>query len=139
MSRLQAKITELMAQKKINAVDIETETGLNRNTVYSIIAGNSKNPSAHNLQLIAKALGVGLESILVSEEDVQIDLLSHQQMQTFAQATNATVGTIIKKELNFSFDKLLNLIKEVYQYSLKSDPPSVDARFIDWLIEKHKG
>ena len=67
MASLQVKISELMAQKKINAIDIEKETGLNRNTVYSIIAGNSKNPSAHNLQLIAQALGVTLESILIDD------------------------------------------------------------------------
>ncbi|HJD64513.1 MAG TPA: helix-turn-helix domain-containing protein, partial [Rickettsia endosymbiont of Sericostoma sp.] len=39
---------------------MEKKTGISRNTVYSILYGSSKNPSATNLQLIAKALDVNL-------------------------------------------------------------------------------
>jgi len=138
MANLQAKLSQLMTEKKITAVDIERETGLNRNTVYSIIAGNSKNPSAHNLQLIAKALNVNLESILIDYEDANLDSLSPQQMQAFVEATNTTVSIIIEKELNFSLNKIITLIKEVYQYSIKVDPPCIDTRFIHWIIDKHK-
>jgi transcriptional regulator with XRE-family HTH domain len=138
MVNLQKKITELMTQKKINAVDIEKETGLNRNTVYSIIAGNSKNPSAYNLQLIAQALGVTLESILIDEGEVEISSLSNQQMQAFADATSITINKIIEKDLDFSLIKLISIIKEVYQYTLKANPPSVDDRFVDWLLDKYK-
>ena len=132
------KFRELMAQKKINAVDIEKETGLNRNTVYSIIAGNSKNPSAHNLQLIAQALGVTLESILIDEEEIQISSLSDEQMKAFADATSSTINIIIARGLNFPLNKLISIIKEVYQYALKANPPSVDDRFVDWLLDKYK-
>ena len=138
MASLQTKISELMAQKKINAIDIEKATGLSRNTVYSIIAGNSKNPSAHNLQHIATALGVTLESVLIDEEAMQINSLSVQQMKAFADAANATINIIIEKELNFSLNKLLLIIKEVYQYALKSNPPYIDNKFINWLLDKHK-
>ena len=138
MASLQVKISELMAQKKINAIYIEKETGLNRNTVYSIIAGNSKNPSAHNLQLIAQALGVTLESILIDEEEIQISSLSDEQMKAFAEATSSTINIIISRGLNFPLNKLISIIKEVYQYALKANPPSVDDRFVDWLLDKYK-
>ena len=138
MSSLPKTISQLMERKKINALDIERETGLNRNTIYSIVAGGSKNPSAQNLQLIAQALGVTLESILMDEEEVQINSLSEQQMQAFAQTTNATINIIVAKQLNFSLDKLISIIKEVYKYTLKATPPSVDDRFIDWLLDKYK-
>jgi len=138
MVSLQVKISELMTQKKINAIDIEKETGLNRNTVYSIVAGNSKNPSAYNLQLIAKALGVTLESILIDDEEIQISSLSNQQMKAFADASSTTINIIIKKELNFPLSKLISIIKEVYQYALKADPPCVDDKFVDWLLDKYK-
>lgn len=137
MASLPAKICELMTQKRINAVDIEKETGLNRNTIYSIIAGNSKNPSAYNLQLIAKALGVTLESILVDEEETRTATLSNQQMQIFADAASTTVSVIISKERNFPLSKLICIIQEVYQYALRVDPPCVDDVFIDWLLDKY--
>ena len=138
MSSLPKKISQLMTSKKINAVDIERETGLNRNTVYSIVAGRSKNPSAQNLQLIAQALGVTLESILMDEEEMRINSLSEQQMQAFAATTSATVNIIVANKLNFSLDKLISIIREVYKYTLKATPPSVDERFIDWLLDKYK-
>ncbi|MDC0864357.1 helix-turn-helix transcriptional regulator [Rickettsiaceae bacterium] len=138
MSSLPKKISQLMTNKKINAVDIERETGLNRNTVYSIVAGSSKNPSAQNLQLIAQALGVTLESILMDEEEMRINSLSEQQMQAFAATTSATVNIIVANKLNFSLDKLISIIREVYKYTLKATPPSVDERFIDWLLDKYK-
>jgi len=138
MSSLPKTISQLMERKKINAIDIERETGLNRNTVYSIVGGSSKNPSAQNLQLIARALGVTLESILMDEEEVHINALSEQQMQAFAHTTTATINIIVTKQLNFSLDKLISIIKEVYKYTLKATPPSVDDRFIDWLLDKYK-
>ena len=138
MASLQIKISELMAQKKINAVDIEKETGLNRNTVYSIVAGNSKNPSAHNLQLIASSLGVTLESILIDEESTPVTDLSNEQMKAFASAAHTAIDTIISRKLNFPLPKLISIIKEVYQYALKSDPPCVDEKFADWLLDKYK-
>lgn len=138
MSKLSARISKLMNQRNINAIDIERDTGLNRNTIYSIVAGSSKNPSAHTLQLIAQGLGVTLESILVDEESIQISSLSEEQMRAFAETTNATINIVISKQLNFSLDKLISIIREVYKYTLKASPPSVDDRFIDWLLDKYK-
>lgn len=137
MINLQKKISTLMAEKNLSAADIERKTGLNRNTVYSILAGNSKNPSAHNLQLIAKSLDVSLESILIDEEEIKIGTLTFEQMKVFDTATNSTVNLAIKKEVNLSLSDLLSIIKEVYQYTLKADLPKVDDRFVDWLIDKH--
>ena len=138
MATLQDKISHLMTERKVNAIDIEKETGLNRNTVYSIIAGNSKNPSAYNLHLSASALGVTLESILIDEESTPVTDLSDQQMLAFASAAHITIDTIISKKLNFPLPKLISIIKEVYQYALKTEPPCVDEKFADWLLDKYK-
>ncbi len=138
MSSVTKRIISLMERREVNAVDIEKRSGLSRNTVYSILAGNSKNPSAANLYLIAKALGVTLESLLIDEEEIVIDSLSEEQIVAFSDTTSSTINTIIAKKMIFSLDELIALIKEVYQYTLKSNPPSVDDRFIDWLLEKNK-
>lgn len=138
MSNLQIKLNELMTQKKLSTADIERETGLNRNTVYSIISGTSKNPSAYNLQLIAKALGVNIESLLLDETDIKTNIITYEQMKVFADAAHATVNIVIKKEMDCSLNKLISLIKEVYEYSLKSNPPCVDEKFIDWLLDKEQ-
>ncbi|WP_341763799.1 helix-turn-helix transcriptional regulator [Candidatus Tisiphia endosymbiont of Beris chalybata] len=130
------KINELMTQKRISAIDIEKTTGLNRNTIYSIISGTSKNPSAHTLQLIAKALDVSLDSIFIEEEEFKGELLSMEQMEIFSNATSATIEILIERNLNFPFTNLIDLIKEVYQYSLKKQ--SVDSTFINWMVDKYQ-
>ena len=138
MTNVQGRINELMTQKKITVLDIEKNTGINRNTIYSILSGTSKNPSASNLQLIAKALGVSLQDILVDEAEIVNDHLNSDQMETFRDVTAATINIIIKKNKEMPLDKIVSLIKEVYQYSIKLDPPSIDNRFIDWIVDKNK-
>jgi len=138
MGALRARINELMAEKKITAVDIEKATGLKRNTVYSITAGTSKNPSVHNLQLIAKALNVSMETLMLDGGTVGEELLTAEQMNAFGDSAKAVASVAASKDYHFNMDKLIFLIKEVYQYSIKISPPAVDERFIHWLLDKHK-
>jgi transcriptional regulator with XRE-family HTH domain len=134
MVNLQIKLNSLMIQKNINAVEIEKKTGISRNTVYSILYGSSKNPSATNLQLIAKALDVNLEALVVDNE-VNLEVMTVDQMKIFSKSTSVTINMLTEKNLNFSFTNLTALIKEVYEYSLKKQ--SVDNTFINWMIDKY--
>lgn len=134
MSKLQFKLSELMTKKKITPTDIERRTGLNKNTITSILTGTSKNPSANTLRAIATALDVSLEFIL-SDGDISIDALTPEQLRLFSEATAATVNFIIEEKIKFSFNKLITVIKEVYDYTLKKQ--SIDKIFIDWTVGKH--
>jgi putative transcriptional regulator len=136
MANLQLKLSELMTQKNITISDIEKLTGLNKNTINSILTGASKNPTANTLRAIAKALDVSLEFIL-SDNEINIDALDKNQMKIFSEVTSKTIDIIINKNLSFTIDKLNSLIKEIYQYSVKVDPPYIDERFIHWIIDKH--
>jgi len=136
MANLQLKLSELMTQKNVTISDIEKTTGLNKNTINSILTGASKNPSANTLRSIAKALDVSLEFIL-SDDEMNIEALNKDQMKIFSEVTNATINIIIDKDLNFTIDKLNALIKEIYQYSVKINPPYIDDRFIHWIVDKH--
>ena len=100
------------------------------------MTGASKNPTANTLRAIAKALDVSLEFIL-SDEEMNIEGLNKDQMRIFSEATAATINIIIDKDLRFTIDKLNTLIKEIYQYSVKINPPFIDERFINWIVDKH--
>lgn len=139
MSAISKRISELMQQKKISALDVERSTGLSRNTIYSIINGNSKKPTAHNLQLIATALGISLESILLDEKESFIGKLNVEQLKTLETITTHVINLVIQRNLCLSFDSLTALIKEIFQYSIKTTPPSVEQRFIEWVIERQFG
>ncbi len=136
MSNLQLKLSEIMTQKSVTVSDIEKTTGLNKNTINSILSGTSKNPSANTLRSIAKALDVSLESIL-SDEEINVEALSKAQMQIYIEVTEATIKIITEKDFSFTIDKISSLIKEVFQYSIKIDPPYIDERFINWIVDKY--
>lgn len=136
MANLQLKLSELMTQKNVTISDIEKTTGLNKNTINSILTGASKNPSANTLRAISRALDVSLESIL-SDDDMNINALTKDQMRIFSKVTDATINIIIEKNLNFTIDKLNMLIKEIYHYSVKVNPPYIDDKFIHWIVDKH--
>jgi transcriptional regulator with XRE-family HTH domain len=136
MANIQLKLNELMTQKNVTISDIEKASGINKNTINSILTGASKNPSANTLRSIAKALDVSLESIL-SDDEMNIEGLTKDQMKVFSEVTNATINIIIDKDLSFSIDKLNALIKEIYQYSVKINPTYIDGRFINWIVDKY--
>ena len=93
MANLQLKLSELMTQKNVTISDIEKTTGLNKNTINSILTGASKNPSANTLSSIAKALDVSLESIL-SDDEIDIEALNKEQMKIFSEVTSATINIL---------------------------------------------
>jgi transcriptional regulator with XRE-family HTH domain len=134
MANLQLRLSELMSRKNITPTEIEKKTGLNKNTITSILTGASKNPSANTLRSIATSLDVSLE-FLLSDNNINIDALTTEQLQLFSEVTTATVNFIIEEKINFSFSKLMAVIKEVYDYTLKKQ--SIDKIFIDWTVGKH--
>ncbi len=137
MPQLHIRLSDLMTQRKISASDIEKMTGLNKNTIISILTGVSKNPSASTLQQIAKALDVTLEYIL-SGEDITFYNLTSEQLKVFNHVTSVVTDIVISKNLHITIDKLYLLIKETYEYSIKIEPSSIDERFIHWLIGKYR-
>ena len=134
MANLQLRLSELMSRKNITPTEIEKKTGLNKNTITSILTGASKNPSANTLRSIATSLDVSLE-FLLSDNNINIDALTTEQLQLFSEVTTATVNFIIEEKISFSFSKLMAVIKEVYDYTLKKQ--SIDKIFIDWTVGKH--
>ena len=133
---LKDRLRELMSRKKINAAQIERKSGLNRNTVYSILGGHSKSPSMHNLQLLAKALDINLEVLTGNkEEDANLEILTASQVKIFADITNIMTKIIIEQNANLSIGKLTALIKEAYEYSIQQDPPIANDTFVKWVIK----
>lgn len=136
MTSLQKKINNLMSQKNMSAIDIERETGLNKNTVYSITTGASKNPSASTLMLLSKALNISLEDLVLNSEGSSKEkTLSKQEMLAYAEATSTLVESIIKRKREVTMSRLLTIINDSYKYALEVNPPSVDMRYLNHILD----
>lgn len=134
MSALQKKINALMLQKNITAVDIEKATGLSRNTIYSILSGHSKSPSVHNIQLIARVLGVTLDSLL-SDGQQTVRNLSFDEMKDFLSISSIAISMLEKYRIALNIDQLTKLVNTTYKYASKSNPPTLNEEFFIWLLE----
>lgn len=137
MTNLQTRLNQLMSQKHYNAIDIEKITGVNRNTIYSILSGYSKKPGAQTLQLIAKALDVSLDSLLIDKQLPKAEILTIDQVKIFSDATQIVANIVVEKKLKLSIENFNFLINEVYQYSIQITPPYIDDRFVHWVINKY--
>jgi len=136
MSNLKIKINELMAQKKMSAKDIENLTGLSRNTVNSIIFGNSKNPGIYTILQLAKALNVKIESLISDEQEIQLDILEPDQIKLLAEVTTLIANIIVEKNINLSMHKIISVIQEVYECALKGNSLEVQKHFAEYLIDR---
>jgi len=137
MTNLPVRLNQLMNQKNYNVVDIEKATGISRNTIYSILSGNSKNPGAQTLQLIATALDVSLESLLTGNKPTVFKTLTIDQIKIFSDTAQIIANIAIEKKLKLSIETLNFLINEVYQYSIQTTTPCIDERFVHWVINKY--
>lgn len=136
MTSLKKKINNLMSQKNMSAIDIERETGLNKNTIYSITTGVSKNPSANTLMLLAKAFGISVEEMISdSDSPIQEKTLSQEEIRAYSEATSTAIDAIIARKRQVTMNKLQSIINDSFNYALEVKPPSVDIRYLNHLLE----
>jgi|GEM_PF-2226665 len=130
-------VNHLMRQQNKTPTSIERDTGLNKNTIYSITTGKHTNPSLSTLRLLAMGLNVSVEALIIDDYGIQEDEeLSFNQMQAFADTASATINRLIEKNKNLTMQQLLRLINDFYEYSIGVEPPSVDTRYIDHILDK---
>ncbi|HJD59297.1 MAG TPA: helix-turn-helix transcriptional regulator [Rickettsia endosymbiont of Omalisus fontisbellaquei] len=137
MTNLKTKINKIMTQRKISATDIEKATGLSRNTVTSILNGNSKNPGILTIQQLAKALNVKVESLISDEKEIQLDILEPDQIKLFAEVTTLIANIILEKNIRLSMHKISSIIQEVYDCAFKGKSLEVQKHFAEYLIDNH--
>lgn len=61
------KINEIMEQKNISAPKLAKLTGIQLRMIYRIIDGTTPNPSIKTVVKIAKALGTGVDEIVLGD------------------------------------------------------------------------
>lgn len=134
---LQDVVNSLMRQQNKTPTSIEKDTGLSKNTIYSITTGKHNNPSLSTLRLLAIGLNVKIESLIVDNYGLKKDeILSLEEMKAFADTAAATVERLIGMKKNLTLQQLLRLINEFYEYSIGVEPHSVDERYIKHILDK---
>lgn len=141
MSNLKVVVSDLMKKQDKSALIIEKETGLNRSTTYSIANGTCDNPNLSTLKLLAQGLNVPVQALIAKDytnddEEAYYEKLSFLEMKAFMETGTATVDKLEEIQVNLTMNQLLQLVSDLYQYAIGVEPPSVDKRYIDHMVEK---
>lgn len=148
------KIKKKISEQDSSVHALEKKAGLKPSAIQNIIYGRSKNPSITLIQAISQALDCNIEDL------VDAETFNHQQLQnslptksskqesTDLSKTRAwnqdlylrcfnTVHSILN-DFNIIVDKnkILDIVDEIYNYSLGNNQKEPDIYFANWLIER---
>jgi transcriptional regulator with XRE-family HTH domain len=148
MSNLQLKLKTYLQDQNLSVAELERRAGLKTSAVKNILSGQSKKPSGEMLLSISRVFGCTITDLLGEPEETSPSLVSSKvnecmsqnvaDLQFFSKATNI-VSDLIEhnyKEKTITLGNLVNIIWEVYNYSMKNTYPKVDAKFAEWFIER---
>ena len=135
MLTLRKNLSNLLEQKNISIASLERKTGLNRSSINNVLTGASRHPSVKTLQIIAKALDISVESMM-ENNDANFEILNEIQLKAFLQSSSVAVHKLIEKDSKITIDQLIDIVREIYSYSIRQSPASIDNNFVDWLIDK---
>jgi len=132
-STIKNNINRLLKERDWKVAYLEKKLGSTR-AVTNILLGSSKNPTIDVLHSIAQAFNVEIQDLLIEQENIdQVNLpLLRDSYTKVIQAIEP-----ISKSVSFTHTKVISLVKETYDYSLKLKLNSADDNFIKWLITQY--
>lgn len=128
-------LAQIIKQKNVSIAELQKKTGISRSSINNILLETSQNPGTNTLQTIAKALNITIEEILNNNQNLY-QALNKEDFEIFLRICSSTIELIDNKNSKVSFSQFMQILREVYQYSLRQSPPNIDKNFIDWIIDK---
>jgi transcriptional regulator with XRE-family HTH domain len=109
-------------------------------TLYKLLSTDDPNPSVKTLLPIARHFKISIEQLMGEEP---INKLDHNPLEStpwqpvlFVKAVNAVSKILAEQKRTIDSKAALNLIKEIYFYSLNNHLQEIDSNFAKWLINK---
>lgn len=144
------KIKQKISEQDSSVHALEKRAGLRPSAIQNIIYGRSKNPSITLIKAIAQALDCNIEDLVTSETLNQQQSKTHtskheNRSSSETKAWNQdlylkcfnTIYSILKdNKITAEKNKILDIVDEIYNYSLRSSRGEPDIYFATWLIER---
>ena len=135
-SILKHKIQSYITTHKLSVAGFERDTGLKTNVVRNILRGQSKHPTAETLQGIAKGIGCTLQELLDEKQESSGSPSTLEHPDLLIKALQATLKVAQKQGLSLKIKQAFAIAEQVYGFSLKKSPPTIDENFVEWLFEQ---
>lgn len=143
IENLQEQIETRMADKNLNARELERRAGLKISAVRNILSGKSSNPGIEVISSIAKLLGcstdelIGIEQEKAKTEAPKQKVIDIWDYALYENCLKEVQNYLTSKNLSPQAEQILFFIREAYIYSLEGKDKKADLRFIKWIIDSH--
>lgn len=130
---LQKNLYKFIKERNIQITELERKAELKKNSVYNIIKGISRKPSAEILQTIADTLGVSIKDLYNPNIKVN-DYLGQDDYILFQKILPEIIKTIKKLNLVVSETEFSQTLNEVFNYYRPTPDESIDNKIIEWIL-----
>lgn len=142
-SALQKNLKHYLDTTGLSVAALERKAGLKLNVARNILRGQSKKPSADNLQAISSVMGCTVQDLLgVKGEPLKAEPKDSpivERPDLLNEALAAVLQAAQDKGYELTVQQTLLILEEVYSYAVKKDTPGVDKDFVEWFMEKTIG
>lgn len=135
---LQKNLRHQIAEKKVSVHALEKRAGLKPSAIHNILQGKSKRPAAEVLIAVAQELGCSVEDLVRENAGASTASSSAQKWSPdlYMNVFKTVQDIFNKKEIELKKSQVLEIVEEVYLYSVQGSLSVADKRFAEWLINR---
>lgn len=146
-SFLQRKLRNYLESTGLSVPALERKAGLKMNVARNILRGQSKKPTADTLQALANAmecevsdlLGIKKESFTSEMKPADDGSPLMDRPQILQESLQSILKVINETESQVTLKQALQMLEEVYIYSVEIDSPQIDEHFVKWFVKRTVG
>lgn len=130
---LKYKITTLIEEKDLTLNDLCLKSGLTQSTLKNVIYGRVNNPTINVLNALAKALDCSVIDLINDEYSSVFN--DNWNPITFYHCLEIVGKELSKKNKDLSYTITMNIIKDLYLYSVEENNGKVSKEMLYILIK----
>lgn len=139
-NKLRAILQDLTEKSGITERALARLLSIPPTTLYQLLNTDTPNPSVKTLLPIAKHFKISIEQ-LIGEEPINTTLNNSfdsqpWQPELFNKALNTVNQALEENKRRINTKTAINIIRELYFYSLSNNLQDIDANFANWIINK---
>lgn len=143
-NKLRFVLQKLIKDAGLNEKKLAEALGMPPTTLNQLLNADTLSPRVDTLLPIAKYFNISIEQLIakqplkgqLSEVEKSGMLTQEWKPELFIKCIELISDISGRKKLKLTAGKALELLKEIYMYSLKEKGIDIDAKFTEWLIDR---
>lgn len=131
---LQQNLERIIKERGYHVQELEREARVGKNSIYYILKGIVKKPSAALVQSIADAIGVTVRDLLTSP--IKIDILDKKSLDLINSITSGVIKQVKESGYQLTYVDVTNIVKELFDYTTSGGGLKPDQNLIRWVLQQ---